>query len=122
MSKYIVLFEVTPTTEVDASDAGMARYLELAAMLKPMVSGFDGFISAERFQSLVNERKILSMNVWESEEAMAKWRTTTEHRMSQLEGKTKLFESYKITVSKVVREYTDKDRTQAPKDSNEYFG
>ncbi len=115
MSKYIVLFEVTPT------DAGKTRYLELAAMLKPMLAGFDGFISAERFQSLVDARKILSMNVWESEEAMTKWRTMTEHRMSQLEGKTKLFESYKISVTRVVREYTDKDRTEAPTDSTEYF-
>ncbi len=115
MSKFIVLFEVTPT------DEGKARYLELASMLKPMLSGFDGFISAERFQSLVDERKILSMNVWESEEAMTKWRTMTEHRMSQLEGKTRLFESYKISVTKVIREYTDKDREQAPTDSNEYF-
>ncbi len=116
MSKYIVLFEVTPT------DEGKARYLELAAMLKPMLSGFDGFISAERFASLADERKILSMNVWESEEVMTKWRTMAEHRMSQLEGKTKLFESYKISVTKVVREYTDKDRGEAPGDSNEYFG
>ncbi len=115
MSKFIVLFEVTPT------DEGKARYLELASMLKPMLSGFDGFISTERFQSLVNERKILSMNLWKSEEAMTKWRTMTEHRMSQLEGKTKLFESYKISVTKVIREYTDKDREQAPTDSNEYF-
>ncbi len=115
MSKYIVLFEVTPTNE------GKKRYLELASMLKPMLNGFDGFISAERFQSLVDERKILSMNVWESEDAMSKWRTMTEHRMSQLEGKTKLFESYKITVTEVIREYTDTDREKAPKDSNEYF-
>ncbi len=116
MSKYIVLFEVIPTNE------GKERYLELAAMLKPMLSGFDGFISAERFQSLVDERKILSMNEWESEEAMTKWRTMTEHRMSQLEGKTKLFESYKISVTKVIREYTDKEREKAPLDSNGYFG
>ena len=110
MSKYIVLFEVIPTAE------GKAKYLELAAMLKPMLANFDGFISAERFQSLVNERKILSMNVWESEAAMTKWRTHTEHRMSQLEGKNNLFESYKISVTKVIREYTDKDRAQAPTD------
>ncbi len=116
MSKFIVLFEVTPTKE------GKARYLELAAMLKPLFSGCDGFISAERFQSLADERKILSMNVWESEEAMKAWRTEAEHRMSQLEGKNKLFENYKISVTKVVREYTDKNRTEAPADSNEYFG
>ncbi len=115
MSKYIVLFEVIPTAE------GKARYLELAAMLKPMLAGFDGFIQAERFQSLVDERKILSMNIWESEAAMTNWRTMAEHRMSQLEGKTKLFESYKISVTQVIREYTDTNRAEAPADSNAYF-
>ncbi len=115
MSKYVVLFEVIPTAE------GKEKYLKLAAMLKPMLTGFDGFISAERFQSLADERKLLSMNVWESEEAMSKWRTMTEHRMSQLEGKTKLFESYKISVAQVVREYDGNNRQHAPDDSNDFF-
>ncbi len=107
MSKYIVLFEVIPSQE------GKAKYLELAAMLKPMLEGFEGFVSMERFQSLHDENKVLSMNVWESEEAMSRWRNTVEHRMSQLQGNTKLFESYKITVVSVVREYTHKERANA---------
>ena len=108
MSKIIVLFEVTPTKE------GMKRYLELAAQLKPMLSGFDGFISAERFQSLTEEGKLLSMNIWENEESVTKWRNILEHRMSQKEGKDQLFESYKITVAQSVREYTSDDRKNAP--------
>ncbi len=115
MSKYIVLFEVIP------SQQGKAKYLELAAMLKPMLEGFDGFVKMERFQSLQDESKVLSMNVWESEEALCRWRNTVEHRMSQLQGKTELFESYKITVTSVVREYTNTQREYAPKDSNEYL-
>ena len=43
MSKVLVLFEVKPTRE------GMKRYLELAAMLKPLLAGFEGFVRAERF-------------------------------------------------------------------------
>ncbi len=115
MSKIIVLFEVKPTA------MGMEKYLELAAMLKPMLSGAEGFISAERFQSLNEEGKLLSMNVWESEEAIEKWRNNLQHRMSQAEGKNKLFESYKITVCKAVREYGDTDRENAPSDSNTYL-
>ncbi len=92
MSKYIVLFEVKPTKE------GKAVYLEHAAKLKPMLEDFEGFLGMERFQSLVDTGKVLSMNMWESEEAMIRWRTMAEHRMSQLTGKTKLFESYKITI------------------------
>ncbi len=115
MQKVIVLFEVKPTKE------GMKKYLELAAMLKPMLSSAEGFISAERFQSLNEEGKLLSMNVWESEEAIEKWRNNMQHRMSQSEGKNKLFESYKITVCNSVREYSNEDRKQAPSDSNEFL-
>ncbi len=115
MSNVVVLFEVTPTEE------GMAKYLELAAMLKESLVHAEGFIRAERFQSLNTEGKLLSMNIWESEEAVQKWRNTLEHRKSQAEGKTSLFKSYSITVCQVLREYTEDNRALAPADSNEYF-
>ena len=116
MADMIVLFEVKPTKE------GMQRYLDLAAMLKPLLSGFEGFIRAERFSSLNEQGKLLSMNVWTDESAVERWRNVMQHRMSQKEGREKLFESYKITVCSTIRTYTDTDRTQAPKDSNEYWG
>lgn len=116
MANIIVLFEVKPTKE------GMQKYLDLAAMLKPMLSGFEGFIRAERFSSLNEEGKLLSMNVWTDETAVERWRNVIEHRMSQKEGKENLFESYKITVCSALREYSDTDRSQAPEDSNKYFG
>ncbi|MDD6815486.1 MAG: antibiotic biosynthesis monooxygenase [Firmicutes bacterium] len=116
MANIIVLFEVKPTK------AGMNKYLDLAAMLKPMLNGFDGFIRAERFSSLNEEGKLLSMNVWTDEAAVERWRNVMEHRMSQKEGREKLFESYKITVCSEIRSYTDTERTQAPPDSNGYLG
>ncbi len=116
MADIIVLFEVKPTKE------GMQRYLDLAAMLKPLLSGFEGFIRAERFSSLNEQGKLLSMNVWTDESAVERWRNVMQHRMSQKEGREKLFESYKITVCSIIRTYTDTDRIQAPKDSNEYWG
>ena len=116
MANVVVLFEVKPTKE------GMQKYLDLAAMLKPMLAGFEGFIRAERFSSLNEEGKLLSMNVWTDEAAVERWRNVVEHRMSQKEGREKLFESYKITVCSTIREYSDTDRVQAPADSNSYFG
>ena len=116
MANIIVLFEVKPTRE------GMQRYLDLAAALKPLLAGFEGFIRAERFSSLNEEGKLLSMNVWTDEKAVEKWRNVMQHRMSQKEGREKLFESYKITVCSVHRTYADKDRAEAPTDSNEFFG
>ena len=116
MGHIIVLFEVKPTRE------GMKRYLDLAAMLKPLLAGFEGFLRAERFASLNEEGKLLSMNVWTDEAAVERWRNTVEHRVSQAEGREKLFESYRITVCAPLREYSDTDREQAPADSNDYFG
>ena len=87
MKNIIVLFEVEPTK------AGMQKYLDLAAMLKPLLSGFEGFIRAERFSSLNEEGKLLSMNVWTDEAAVERWRNVMQHRMSQKEGREKLFEA-----------------------------
>lgn len=116
MANVVVLFEVKPTKE------GMQKYLDLAAMLKPMLAGFEGFIRAERFSSLNEEGNLLSMNIWTDEAAVERWRNAVEHRMSQKEGREKLFESYKITVCSTIRKYSDTDRAQAPADSNSYFG
>ena len=115
MANIIVLFEVKP------AKAGMKKYLDLAVMLKPMLAGFEGFIRAERFSSLNEDGKLLSMNVWTDEAAVERWRNVMQHRMSQKEGREKLFESYKITVCSEIRSYTDTDRAQAPQDSNQYF-
>ncbi len=115
MSNVIVLFEVKPTAQ------GMEKYLELGSMLKPTLTSAEGFIRAERFQSLNEQGKLLSMSIWENEQAIEKWRNNLEHRMSQGEGKNKLFESYKITVCTSVREYSDNDRENAPTDSNVFF-
>ena len=104
--KVVVLFEVTPTAE------GKVRYLELAAQLKLLLSDAKGFIRSERFSSLNEEGKLLSLNVWENEEAVEK---------SQSEGRERLFENYRITVASVIREYDDSNRNEAPADSNEYF-
>lgn len=92
MPNIIVLFELKPTPE------GRARYLELAAMLKPLLSGFEGFVRAERFESLADHSKLLSMNVWTDEAAVSRWRNTLKHRLAQKEGRDKLIESYRVTV------------------------
>ena len=62
------------------------------------------------------------MNVWTDEAAVTRWRNVMQHRMSQKEGREKLFERYRITVCSVIRSYSDTDRTQAPADSNTYMG
>ena len=89
MANVIVLFEVKPT------ETGMKKYLDLAAMLKPMLAGCEGFIRAERFSSLNEDGKLLSMNVWTDENAVERWRNVMQHRMSQKEGRENLLKVIK---------------------------
>ncbi len=114
-SKVAVIFEVKPKKE------GMNEYLSHAANLKQELAKMEGFISVERFSSLNEEGKLLSLSIWENEAAAAKWRNQIDHRKSQKAGHDSLFEKYRISVVSVIREYTDQDRLQAPYDSNEYL-
>lgn len=111
---YAVIFEVTPTTE------GKDEYLKIAAELRDLLVNLDGFISIERFQSLVEEKKILSLSFWRDEESIAKWRNLLDHRSAQKAGKSALFESYRIRVAQVVRDYSDSKRDEAPNDSKRF--
>ena len=83
-----------------------------------MLAERDGFISIERFQSLTEEGKILNLSFWRDEAAIETWRRTVEHSTGQKKGKDALFESYRIRVARVARDYTESDRREAPADSN----
>lgn len=106
-----VIFEVNPTEE------GKSEYLQIAAELRKFLEDRDGFISIERFQSLTEEGKILSLSFWRDERAIDEWRNIVEHRMAQKRGKKFLFRSYRIRVVNVVRDYTETRRDEAPSDS-----
>ena len=96
---YVVIFEVYP----HASQKN--RYFELAAQLRETLHKQPGFIFVERFQSLVDEGKILSLSCWESDEAIANWRRHADHMIVQAEGKRSVFKSYRLRVAKVIRDY-----------------
>jgi heme-degrading monooxygenase HmoA len=113
--KVVVVFEVKPRQE------SIEHYLKYASNLKTELSKMEGFISVERFSSLNEEGKLLSLSIWENEAAVAKWRNHVEHRESQQAGQDSLFENYRIMVASVVREYSNEDRTEAPQDSNDYL-
>ena len=106
-----VIFEVIPTKE------GKSEYLQIAAELRKFLENRDGFISIERFQSLTEEGKILSLSFWRDEKAVEEWRNVLEHRMAQKRGKEFLFRSYRIRVAKVIWDYTETNRDEAPSDS-----
>ena len=106
-----VIFEVEP-------QAGKtADYLEIASHLHPIVEEIDGFISIERFESLVQPGKILSLSLWRDEEAIREWRNVAEHRQAQHDGRHGIFSDYRLRIASVIRDYGMHERDQAPDDS-----
>ncbi|HEU4851662.1 MAG TPA: antibiotic biosynthesis monooxygenase [Telluria sp.] len=111
-----VIFEVCP------HEHSRDDYLAIAAGLAPMLREIDGFISIERFQSLVNPGKILSLSFWRDEEAVRQWRNTEDHRHAQAQGRSGIFADYRLRIASVVRDYGLQEREQAPPDSRAVHG
>ena len=106
-----VIFEVYP------ADGKVDEYLDIATDLRPQLETIDGFISIERFSSLVEEGKILSLSFWRDEEAIQAWRNLESHRFAQEKGRGGVFRDYRLRVADVKRDYGMKSREQVPSDS-----
>lgn len=106
-----VIFELQP------AEGRRESYLAIAAALKPLLEEIDGFISIERFQSLSDPNKLLSLSFWRDEEAVKQWRNLEPHRLAQSKGREKILADYRLRVAEVVRDYGLKEREQAPADS-----
>jgi heme-degrading monooxygenase HmoA len=106
-----VIFEVWP--EPDRKQ----EYLDIAASLRPLLEQVDGFISIERFESLSEPGKILSLSVFRDEAAVAQWRRLEQQRMAQSKGRDGIFRDYRLRVAGVIRDYGMTERAQTPKDS-----
>lgn len=111
-----VIFEVEPAA--GRRDA----YLSIAADLRPLLDDIDGFLSIERFQSLVDPNRILSLSFWRDEEAVKAWRNTDEHRQAQKAGRGGIFAGYRLRIAHVVRDYGLTERDEAPADSRAVNG
>ena len=96
---HVVIFEVVPTAD------GRDEYLDIAGRLRDELETIDGFIAIERFESLVQPGKILSLSTWRDEAAIREWRERTTHQAAQERGRNTLFEHYRIRVAEVVRDY-----------------
>ena len=88
-----VIFEVWP-------ESGKADdYLAIAADLRPLLDTIDGFISIERFTSISDPTKYLSLSFWRDEDAVAEWRTQWEHRDAQRRGRADIFADYRLRIA-----------------------
>lgn len=103
--------------EVEPADGRTDDYLDIAADLKPLLQEVDGFISVERFRSLTDPKKMLSLSFFRDEEAVMAWRKRAEHRIAQAKGRSGIFAGYRLRVAHVMRDYGLTDRAEAPNDS-----
>lgn len=106
--------------EAQICEDNKAEYLDLAAELLSILSGMDGFISVERFQSLTTSGKVLSLSFWRDESAVAQWRALAEHRRAQVAGRNHIFTNYRLRVAGVLRDYGKDNRNQTPDDSSRF--
>lgn len=106
-----VIFELTP------APGRKQEYLDLAADLASELKNRDGFISIERFQSISNPERFVSLSFWRDEEAVRKWRNLQQHREAQAKGRGGIFSTYRLRVASVIRDYTLDKREEAPQDS-----
>jgi heme-degrading monooxygenase HmoA len=106
-----VIFEVKP-------HAGQEHaYLDAARALHPILESMDGFVSIERFESLLHPGKLLSLSFWRDEAAVEAWRNLDAHRAVQRAGREQIFANYRLRVARVTRDYGLNERTEAPEDS-----
>jgi heme-degrading monooxygenase HmoA len=106
-----VMFEVWP------AEGRKDDYLNLAAALRADLDQAEGFISVERFQSLTEPGKLLSLSFWRDEEAVKAWRNNQRHRATQAAGRNGIFADYRLRIGAVIRNYGMSDRAEAPADS-----
>ncbi len=112
----VVIFEVWP------AEGRGAEYFDIAARLKPELEKIDGFLSVERFQSLTDPGKVLSLSFWRDEEAVRAWRNTEGHRAAQGRGRGGIFADYRLRIASVIRDYGMRERAGAPADSRSVHG
>ena len=113
---YAVIFEVVPEPE------RRQDYLDIAARLRPELENIDGFVSIERFESLTQPGKILSLSFWRDEAAVAAWRRHEEHQDAQRAGRGGIFRTYRLRVAAVLRDYGMRQRAEAPQPPPETRG
>jgi heme-degrading monooxygenase HmoA len=112
----VVIFESWPKLGKKQS------YLDMAATLMPLVERIDGFISIERFQSVSEEGKLVALSFWRDEAAVTAWRNVMEHRRIQDRSRRSVFDDYRMRVAHVTRDYSKRERSQAPEDSVAHLG
>lgn len=105
---FAVIFEAESTIE------NQNEYFDMTSDLLPILEKWDGFISMEKFVSTADKRKTLILSYWRNERDITKWRNSLKHQTCLKAGKISLFNSYRIRITEIIRDYTESKRNDAP--------
>ena len=105
-----VIIEMTP------AEGRADEYFSIAKRLKDDVATIDGFISVERFESVTQPGKLVSISFWRDEAALRQWRLHDRHQLAQGAGRGGIFTDYRVRIASVIRDYGLTDRAQAAPD------
>ena len=92
---FAVIFEVRPKAE------RWDDYLALAKQLRPELEQIEGFIDNERYRSVRDKSRLLSLSTWADEKAVIRWRTQAMHHEVQEKGRFDVFEDYHLRVGEI---------------------
>jgi len=106
-----VIFESWPMPGKDL------LYIDMGVALSSHLEKIDGFISVERFRSVVDPEKLVALSFWRDEAAVEAWRNLEVHRSVQDASRKNVFRDYRLRVTAVLRDYSMFGRDQAPDDS-----
>ncbi len=82
----------------------------------------DGFVSIERFESLYEEGKLLSLQFWRDEESVRKCANASIIGACRPWAAITCSRTIGLRVASVLRDYSLQDRHEAPADSREAHG
>lgn len=105
---------ITVVSQMIINEGKLQEYLDFGVILQPMVEKIDGFISNERFQSVADPNKVLSLSFWKDEESIKQFRKLEVHRLAEAKSRESIFKDYRVTIADISRDYGMFDRKDAP--------
>ena len=90
-----------------STNPGMSKeYFQEVEILNEEIKKEKGFISAERYKSNEIPDSYVSISTWKDKKSVELWHKNKKHKMSQKKGKEKIFNSFRIRVAEVFKDYT----------------
>jgi len=78
------------------------EYDRVAERMRKLALGEYGCLE---FIAVTQDSEEIAISYWENEDQILEWKRNSEHILAQELGRSKWFESYKVQVVEVIREY-----------------